>query len=110
MGCENINYKPNVRPGRDDATGLLTGDDIVPDAYIFLVRRRESIEINITDERINSVPNQSGRVNVMPSNNKESSALLSGSAQLNILAFGPPINCAPFRYRLNVSDVPMTTR
>ena len=31
----------------------------------------------------------------------DSSALLSGSAQLRMLAFGPPIICAPFRYRLN---------
>jgi hypothetical protein len=26
-----------------------------------------------------------------------------------MLAFGPPIICAPFRYRLNVSAVPITT-
>ncbi|STL17954.1 Uncharacterised protein [Escherichia coli] len=65
----------------------------------------ESIEIKITDDRISSVPSQSGNVNVIPSNSKESSALLNGSAQLKMLAFGPPINCAPFRYRLNVRDV-----
>lgn len=78
--------------------------------FIFLARRRESIEIKITDDRISSVPSQSGNVNVIPSNSKESSALLNGSAQLKMLAFGPPINCAPFRYRLNVRDVPMTTK
>ncbi len=78
--------------------------------FIFLARRRESTEIKITDDRISSVPSQSGNVNVIPSNSKESSALLNGSAQLKMLAFGPPINCAPFRYRLNVRDVPMTTK
>lgn len=78
--------------------------------FIFLARRRESIEIKITDDRISSVPSQSGNVNVIPSNSKESSALLNGSAQLKMLAFGPPINCAPFRYRLNVRDVPMTIK
>ncbi len=81
-----------------------------PDDLFFLARRRESIEIKITDDRIRSVPSQSGNVNVIPSNSKESSALLNGSAQLKMLAFGPPINCAPFRYRLNVRDVPMTTK
>ena len=65
--------------------------------FIFLARRRESIEIKITDDRISSVPSQSGNVNVIPSNSKESSALLNGSAQLKMLAFGPPINCAPFQ-------------
>ncbi len=54
--------------------------------FIFLARRRESIEIKITDDRISSVPSQSGNVNVIPSNSKESSALLNGSAQLKMLA------------------------
>lgn len=62
-----------------------------------LTLRRESMAISTTDERINSVPSQSGRVNVMPSSSKESKALLSGSAQLRIPAFAPPIFCAPFR-------------
>lgn len=70
---------------------------------------RESIEINTTDDTINSVPSQSGRVNATPSKTTDSNALLSGSAQLRMLAFGPPIICAPFRYRLNVSAVPITT-
>jgi DHA1 family purine ribonucleoside efflux pump-like MFS transporter len=71
---------------------------------------RESIEISTTDDTINSVPSQSGRVNATPSKTTDSNALLSGSAQLRMLAFGPPIICAPFRYRLNVSAVPITTR
>jgi DHA1 family purine ribonucleoside efflux pump-like MFS transporter len=71
---------------------------------------RESIEISTTDDTISSVPSQSGRVNATPSKTTDSSALLSGSAQLRMLAFGPPIICAPFRYRLNVSAVPITTR
>ena len=62
-----------------------------------LTRRRESMAISTTDERISSVPSQSGRVKVMPSSSRESRALLSGSAQLRIPAFAPPIFCAPFR-------------
>ncbi len=37
-----------------------------PDDLFFLARRRESIEIKITDDRISSVPSQSGNVNVIP--------------------------------------------
>lgn len=32
-----------------------------------------------------------------------------GTAQLKILALGPPIICAPFRYRLNVSAEPLSS-
>ena len=53
--------------------------------------------ISTTDERISSVPSQSGRVKVMPSSSRESRALLNGYAQLRIPAFAPPIFCAPFR-------------
>ena len=56
------------------------------------------------------MPSQSGRVKVIPNNSSDSNALLNGSAQLKMLAFGPPIICAPFRYRLNVSDVPKLKR
>ena len=51
----------------------------------------ESIEISITDDTISNVPSQSGSVKATPSRSTESSALLSGSAQLRMLAFGPPI-------------------
>ena len=49
---------------------------------------RESIEISTTDDTISSVPSQSGRVNATPSKITDSSALLKGSAQLRMLAFG----------------------
>ncbi len=61
----------------------------------------ESIEIT-PPTAISSVPSQSGSVNATPSKITDSNALLSGSAQLRMLAFGPPIICAPFRYRLKV--------
>lgn len=54
--------------------------------YAARARRRESIEISTTDERISNVPSQSGRVKLMPSNSSDNNALLSGSAQLRMLA------------------------
>ncbi len=56
------------------------------------------------------MPSQSGKVKLIPNSSSDSRALLNGSAQLKMLALGPPISCAPFKYRLNVSDVPITTR
>lgn len=58
---------------------------------------------------MSSVPSQSGKVKLIPNSSSDSRALLNGSAQLKMLALGPPISCAPFKYRLNVSDVPITT-
>ncbi len=48
--------------------------------------RLESSEIRITEERISRVPSQSGSAKLTPSSSTDKNALLSGSAQLRMLA------------------------